>query len=212
MPRKAKVNKQSIFEIVGGSYLQQQQQQQQQYGQQNQQQQQQQQQEPKSAGFMAPAIPVLDPLSSTIMMINSNPYIIGVFYLFLNLGGRFLSMELTKQQEQFLAQPYIRPFILFAVMFIATRNIAVAFWSTVILLSVIWVFANENHAFCLIPGWRVNKEEKNNQEKAYENNMKTLQHKDDKKVEEKKGDEHAADQHMEHAVENHAAENHDAPK
>jgi hypothetical protein len=76
------------------------------------------------------------------------------FYLFLNLGGRFISLELTKKQEMFLANPILRPFILFCVMFISTRNLAVAFWTTVGILSVLRVFANENSPFCLIPGWR----------------------------------------------------------
>lgn len=97
---------------------------------------------------------LIDPISATLAVVNSNPYLIGIFYLFLNLGGRFLSLELTKRQEWFLAQPFIRPFILFAVMFISTRNIAVAFWTTVGILSVLWVFANENSDFCIIPGWR----------------------------------------------------------
>jgi hypothetical protein len=111
------------------------------------------------AGFMPPiSTPpvVLDTLSSTLNIFNANPYLIGVFYLFLNLGGRFLSLELTKRQEWFLSQPYVRPFILFAVMFISTRNIAVAFWTTIGILSVLWVFANENSDFCLVPGWKQN--------------------------------------------------------
>ena len=127
------------------------------------------------AGFPMPGLPpvvpsmIMDPLSSTLSLLNSNPYLIGVFYLFLNLGGRFLSLELTKRQEWFLAQPYIRPFILFAVMFISTRNLAVAFWTTVGILSVLWVFANENSAFCLIPGWKEKTPENN-----YDVNMSKL--------------------------------------
>lgn len=106
------------------------------------------------AAMPMPEAVVIDSLSATLNIFNSNPYLIGIFYLFLNLGGRFLSLELTKRQEWFLSQPYVRPFILFAVMFISTRNVAVAFWTTVGILSVLWVFANENSEFCLIPGWK----------------------------------------------------------
>jgi hypothetical protein len=45
------------------------------------------------------------------------------------------------------------------VLFIATRNLAVAFWTTIIVLSIIWFFANENHVMCIIPGWRKDSEE-----------------------------------------------------
>jgi len=116
---------------------------------------------------------VQDPLSSMLSVLNSNPYLIGVFYLFLNLGGRYLSMELTKRQEWFLSQPYLRPFILFAVMFISTRNIAVAFWTTISILLVLWVFANENSDFCLIPGWK-----EKIPDSSYEENMKKIKKSD----------------------------------
>ena len=95
----------------------------------------------------------LDPLSSAILMVNSNPYIIGLFMLLLNLGGRFLSLELTKKQEAFLQAPWIRPLLFFTVIFIATRNLVVAFWVTILFFFVIWVVANENSPYCMIPSW-----------------------------------------------------------
>ena len=72
-----------------------------------------------SAGFIMPPPIPLDPLTSFVTLVNSNPYVIGLLYLFLNLSGRFLSMELTKQQEQFLSQPFLRPFILGALFHIS---------------------------------------------------------------------------------------------
>jgi hypothetical protein len=126
-------------------------------------------------GFTPPPMPIMDPLSAGLSVLNANPYIIGIFYIFLNMGGRFLSMELTKRQEWFLSQPYVRPFILFSVMFIATRNLAVAFWTTAFVLSVLWLFANENSALCLIPEWRNDKEKKQTEDKSYEDKMKAVQ-------------------------------------
>ena len=73
--------------------------------------------------------------------------------ILLNLGGRFLPMELTKQQEAFLQTAWVRPIILFVVIFIGTRNLAVAFWLTLGIFSILWFFANEKSAFCMIPGW-----------------------------------------------------------
>ena len=167
MPRRAQKTAPSIIQVVGGS----------------------------SAGFMPPMPPPLDPLSSMLTVLNANPYIIGVFYIFLNLGGRFLSMELTKRQEWFLAQPYVRPFILFAVMFIATRNLAVAFWSTTGILAVLWVFANENSSLCLIPGWRTDAAKKEAEEKTYDEKMKAVQ----------KNADHGHHDHVDH----HEEERHD---
>jgi len=120
-----------------------------------------------------------DAISATLMTMGANPYVIGIFYMFLNLGGRFLSLELTKKQEQFLSQPYVRPFILFAVLFIATRNLAVAFYASLIILSVLWLFANENSMLCLIPSWRVKQPDHAATDKTYDETMAKLQKKKD---------------------------------
>lgn len=94
-----------------------------------------------------------DPLSSTIMLVNTNPYIIGLFMLLLNLGGRFLALELTKKQEEFLQSRWLRPFLFFTVIFIATRNLTAAFYVTMLFFLIVWVVANENSPYCMIPSW-----------------------------------------------------------
>jgi len=210
MPKKAKSALQSIFQVIGGTYApapvnfsaysQAYQQSQnsnnvhehpQHYSAHN--------HNPAMAGFVPPPPPLIDPFTSFLTVINSNPYVLGVLYLFLNLSGRFLSMELTKQQEQFLAHPYLRPFILFAVLMVGTRNIAIAFWSTIGILAIIWIFANENHVLCLIPGWRnVNNKET---DKSYEDNMKALQ---------KKGEHHEEPPHPPHDDSSHGSSHDDS--
>lgn len=95
----------------------------------------------------------MDPLSGAIMWLNTNPYLIGMLMLLLNLGGRFLALELTKKQEAFLQASWVRPMIFFTVIFIATRNLIAAFWVTLLFFFIIWVAANENSPFCMIPSW-----------------------------------------------------------
>lgn len=110
---------------------------------------------------VGPTVPVgpmqqtggLDPISATILQMNTNPYLIGMFMLLLNLGGRFLSLELTKKQEAFLQSSWLRPLLFFTVIFIATRNLVAAFWITLLFFFVIWVVANENSPFCMVPSW-----------------------------------------------------------
>ncbi len=106
---------------------------------------------------MGPAIPgaafaaaaKLGPVDSLLAAFNTNPYFIGLMMLLLNLGGRFLALEVTKGQEQFLSQPFVRRGLIFVVLFIATRNIVIAFWLWLaIILSLGYLF-NENSAFCV---------------------------------------------------------------
>ena len=130
---------------------------------------------PPPAAVPAPMVGgSFDPLSAGIVWINTNPYIIGMFMLLLNLGGRFLSLELTKKQEAFLQAPWVRPLIFFTVIFIATRNIVAAFWVTLLFFFVIWVIANENSPFCMIPSWCGDAKEGEAAKDVYEANVATL--------------------------------------
>jgi len=127
-------------------------------------------------GMPPPNMPAMggtmDPFSTALMTINTNPFIIGAFMLLLNLGGRFLTLELTKKQEEFLQTPWFRPAIFFTVIFIATRNIAAAFWVSLIFFFIIWVVANEKSPYCMVPSWCGHDTE--SQKKNYEVNIKTL--------------------------------------
>jgi hypothetical protein len=116
----------------------------------------------------------LDFLSITIDSLNTNPYFIGMLMLLLNLGGRFLASELTPKQEEFLQKRWLRPLLFFVVIFVATRNIAVAFWMTLALFMILWILANEQSPFCIIPSWKPF--EKPEEKKAiYDSNMKLME-------------------------------------
>jgi len=104
-----------------------------------------------AAAAALPTIASMNPLDVIMSSINSNPYFIGIMMLLLNIGGRFLSLEVSKEQEKFLSTPLVRRFLLFAVLFVATRNILIAACLTVIMILVIGYLFNENSDLCL---WR----------------------------------------------------------
>ncbi len=95
----------------------------------------------------------VSPLDALLQVFNQNPYFIGLMMLILNLGGRFISLEVTKQQEQFLQLPWVRRLLIFTVLFVATRNLWVAFWMTLMVVLCLGYLFNENSALCLFgPG------------------------------------------------------------
>jgi hypothetical protein len=87
---------------------------------------------------------IINPIDALFNALNTNPYFIGIMMLLLNLGGRFLGMEMSKNQEKFFQQPWIRKFFIFTVLFIATRNILIAFVLTIIVLLILSFLFNEN--------------------------------------------------------------------
>jgi hypothetical protein len=106
------------------------------------------------ASMSAPIVAVqalgsVSPIDAILQGMNQNPYFIGLMMLLLNLGGRFISLEVTKQQEQFLQLPWVRRVLIFTVLFVATRNLWVAFWSTLMVVLLLGYLFNENSALCL---------------------------------------------------------------
>lgn len=83
---------------------------------------------------------------------NTSPYFIGIMMLTMNLGSRFLSLEMSKGQEAFFSHPWIRRFLIFVVFFIGTRNIWVAFWLAFTAILLLGYLFNENSSLCLFKG------------------------------------------------------------
>jgi hypothetical protein len=112
------------------------------------------------------AVAAISPLDGLLQMFNTNPYFIGLMMLILNLGGRFIGLEVTKKQEQFLQHPWVRRVLIFTVLFVATRNIWVAFWMSLTVILLLGYIFNENSALCIygggLSGSKCASEEKNN--------------------------------------------------
>jgi hypothetical protein len=103
-------------------------------------------------GMMVP----MSPFDSLLASINSNPYFIGMMMLLLNFGGRFVSLEMTKKQEEIFSNTWVRRSLIFIIIFVGTRNILVAFIMSFVIILCIGYLFNENSSLCLfksgIPG------------------------------------------------------------
>ncbi len=91
---------------------------------------------------MAPV--VINPIEQVFLALNTNPYFIGLMMLLLNLGGRFIGMEISKEQEKVFVNPWVRRALIFTVLFVATRNVFVALIMTIFVLLFLSFLFNEN--------------------------------------------------------------------
>jgi hypothetical protein len=93
--------------------------------------------------------PPSGPFEATLTKIASSPYSLAVAIFLINLGGRFLPMEITKEQEKFLNQPWFRRTIIFVIFFLATRNFITAAWMALIVILCVGYLFNENSSLCI---------------------------------------------------------------
>jgi len=98
----------------------------------------------------AAAVAAIDPITQVVGYLSANPWLAGVCYVILNLGGKHIAMNLTPEQEKMLGSLWVRPIIIFCLCFVATRNIVTAFWLTAIFMLVFYVILYEASPFCLL--------------------------------------------------------------
>jgi hypothetical protein len=104
---------------------------------------------PVAAAAVQTAGSIPSPFDGFIMAINANPYFIGFMMLMLNLGGRFIGLELTKSQEAFLQNVWVRRLLIFIVLFMGTRSVLVAFWMWLAVVFLLGYVLNENSSMCI---------------------------------------------------------------
>jgi hypothetical protein len=102
------------------------------------------------AKMVGATVATIGPIDAVLGAFNGNLYFIGIMMLILNLGGRFIAMEITKEQEGFFQHPWVRRFLIFVVLFVATRNLMISFWLTIIVVLTLGYLFNENSALCII--------------------------------------------------------------
>lgn len=99
---------------------------------------------PMAMGLATAAPVVINPIEQIFLTLNTNPYFIGLMMLLLNLGGRFIGMEISKEQEKVFMNPWVRRGLIFTVLFVATRNVFVALIMTIFVLLLLSFLFNEN--------------------------------------------------------------------
>ena len=89
-------------------------------------------------------------LLQSIHTLNTSKYFAGMMMLILNLGSRFLVMELSESQEQLLSNKIIRRFVIFTVVFISSRDILVSLVVTAVFIVLVSGIFNENSKYCIV--------------------------------------------------------------
>jgi len=103
-----------------------------------------------SFGGPPPAMaPPSGPFEASLTKIASSPYSLAAAMFLINMGGRFLPLEISKEQEKFLNQPWFRRFIIFVIFFLATRNLVTATWLALVVILCVGYLFNENSSLCI---------------------------------------------------------------
>jgi hypothetical protein len=91
-------------------------------------------------------------VDGTINILNNSKYFTAIMMLLMNLGARYISLELSQFHEEILSNPIFRRILIFTVVFISTRDIKVSLISTAVFVILVSGIFNEDSKYCILPG------------------------------------------------------------
>ena len=89
-------------------------------------------------------------LYSVIYNLNNSKFFAGILMILMNLGSKYISLELSESQDEFFSNIIIRRIMIFTVVFIATKDIIVSFIITACFIILVSGLFNQNSKYCLI--------------------------------------------------------------
>tara|TARA_Y100000389_G_scaffold183513_1_gene201072 strand:- start:19790 stop:20167 length:378 start_codon:yes stop_codon:yes gene_type:complete len=69
---------------------------------------------------------IISKLTKKLNALNDNKLLLGIAMILFNMGSKYLVMDLSKNQEQFLKSTIVRRMTLFSIFFIATHDLITA--------------------------------------------------------------------------------------
>jgi len=88
---------------------------------------------------------------NSINSLNSSKFFAGLMMIFLNIGSKFVTLNLSKSQETYLRYIISRQVLIFAVAWMGTRDIIMSLILTSVFVILADFLTNENSKFCVMP-------------------------------------------------------------
>ena len=85
-----------------------------------------------------------------IQSLNQSKFFAGLLMILMNLGSKYISLELSESQEEFLSNTIIRRIVIFVVAFIATRDIIISLILTGVFILLVSGLFNDTSDLCII--------------------------------------------------------------
>ena len=93
---------------------------------------------------------ILSNINNVINSINQNKFMIALSLLLLNIGSKYINLNLTKGQE-LLVKSISREILIFAISFMATRDLIVSLIVSLVFSMLARYLFNENSNYCILP-------------------------------------------------------------
>ena len=90
-------------------------------------------------------------IHESISYLNSNMFFAGIMMLTLNIGSRYVQLNLSPSAESYLKYAITKEFLVFTIAWMGTRNIYVALTLTAVFVVLADYAFNDKSNFCILP-------------------------------------------------------------
>jgi len=94
---------------------------------------------------------IMSTINELVQSLNSSTFFAGVMMICLNIGSRYVQLNLTESTEQFIKYALTKELLVFTVAWMGTRNIYMALVLTAVFVVLADFIMNENSKYCLLP-------------------------------------------------------------
>jgi hypothetical protein len=87
--------------------------------------------------------------------LNNSKFFAGLVMIMLNIGSKYITIELSKSQEQYLRNSIARQMLIFSITWMGSRDIITALALTAVFNVLTQHLFNEKSSYCVVPKkWR----------------------------------------------------------
>lgn len=94
---------------------------------------------------------IINIIRNSFSSVNSSKFFAGLMMLTVNIGSRYVTIKFSKSQEEFIKNKIAREFLIFAIVWMATRDLIVSIIMTSSFIILADYLFNENSKFCILP-------------------------------------------------------------
>jgi hypothetical protein len=90
-------------------------------------------------------------MHSNVNSLNNSKLFAGLMIIVLNISSKFVTIKLSKSMESYLKYTFSKQILIFAIAWMGTRDIYIAFGITIIFTICMDYLFNEDSPYCCLP-------------------------------------------------------------
>ena len=89
--------------------------------------------------------------NNQLLSLNNSRFFAGIVMIMLNIGSKYITIELSKSQEAYLKYSLGRQLLIFSIAWMGTRDIILSLILTAVFIILADYLFNEDSTFCILP-------------------------------------------------------------